>query len=157
MQTLGRALGAALVLLALAAPAETQGQEEPLPPGPRGEILLAEQRRQAALVEADVAVLQEVLADELRYVHADGRVESKYELIASLESGRVDYLALRARDLRVRALGEAGVVTGTATQRVRVTGGREQKLHLHFTAVYAKQGGAWRLQAYQSTRAADAP
>lgn len=154
MSTLARATCAALLALAAAAaPAPALDPNAPLPPGLEGELLKADARRLEAIVAADVPALQALLGDELRYVHADGRVETKYVLIAALESQGTDYLAAKSRDVVARAYGEAGVVTGTAQLRVRTAGGPERKLRALYTAVYAKRDGTWQLVAYQSTGA----
>jgi ketosteroid isomerase-like protein len=142
----------AVAPLARAGPAGAWETGEPLPPGPEGEVLRAEERRLAAVVGADAAALQEILDDELRFTHSTGQVDTKYVYIASLESGRLDYLEARARDVTARVYGDAGVLTGTTVLRLRVGGGEPQKAKLLYTAVYAKRDGAWRLVAYQSTR-----
>ena len=153
MSRLRRALPLlALALLALGA-ARPALANEPLPPGPEGELLQAEQQRTRAMVDADIPALQALFGDELRFTHANGSVETKYVLLAALESGRLDYVSARSRDLVVHAYGEAGVVAGTAVLEVSAAGGPVQKLRNLFTAVYAKRDGAWRLVAYQSTRA----
>jgi len=154
VSTLARATCAALLALAAsAAPGRALDPNTPLPPGIEGELLKADARRLEALVAADVPALQTLLGDELRYVHADGRVETKYVLIAALESQGTDYLAAKARDVVARAYGDAGVVSGTVQLRLRTAGGPERKLRTLYTAVYAKRDGSWQLVAYQSTPA----
>jgi ketosteroid isomerase-like protein len=154
VSTLARAICAALLAVAAsAAPGRALDPNTPLPPGVEGELLKADARRLEALVAADVPALQALLGDELRYVHADGRVETKYVLIAALESQGTDYLAAKSRDVVARAYGEAGAVSGTVQLRVRTAGGPERKLRALYTAVYAKRDGSWQLVAYQSTPA----
>jgi ketosteroid isomerase-like protein len=148
---------ALLALVLLAGPAGAIDPAQPLPPGPEGELRKADERRLQALVDADVPALQALLADDVRYVHADGRVDTKYVLIAALESQGTDYLAAKARDVVARVYGDAGVVTGTAQLRVRRSGGREQKLRTAYTAVYARHEGAWRLVVYQATPMPETP
>lgn len=109
-------------------------------------------RRREALVRADLAVLGELLDDGLRYGHANGVLDTKAELLAQLGSGELRYRAIRVEASQAREVGGACVVSGL--QSVEVTArGREIASRSVFTAVYAKQGGRWRLIAYQSAPA----
>ena len=127
------------------------------PSSPEGVVIAAEARRYKAMIEADVGGLERILADELRYVHASGNVETKYQLIASLESGNLDYQAIEPSDVVVRIHGDTAVVTGFADFRLEVRGTRSSA-RLLYTAVYKRiQGGAWRLWVYQSTRHPEQP
>ena len=143
-------LGAVLALLAgaLAGPATAKEAS-----GAEAELLATEQRRYQAMVDAQVAALGGMLAEELRFTHANGVRETREALLASLASGRLDYLSVRTRDDVARVYGDTGVVTGAADLEVRAAGGPELELRILFTAVYVAQDGAWRLVAYQSTRA----
>ena len=106
--------------------------------------------RREALVDADVAALRDLFADGLRYGHANGEVHPKEELLGLVGSGRIDYRAIRVEEIETRALAGALVVTGRQAVLVR-SGGREVTSRSVFTAVYAREDGAWRLVAYQST------
>ena len=102
------------------------------------------------MVNADVATLRELFADGLRYGHANGEVHAKEELLGLLGSGRLDYRAIRIEEIETRELAGALVVTGRQTIEVRASG-RDVTSHSVFTAVYSRDGGSWRLVAYQST------
>lgn len=155
MRTLRHARCTILLLAALAA-AGPGFAEEPAAPTPESELLQTEQRRYRAMVDADAPALEALLGEELRFTHSNGKVQSRADLLASLASGGLDYLSLRTRDEVVHLYGDAGVVSGISEVEVRAAGGPEQALRLLFTSVYAKQGGRWRLVAYQSTRAPEA-
>jgi hypothetical protein len=142
------ALRLALLLL-VAAPAPA----EPATPAPEAEVLRAEALRTRASVDGDLGALRELLAEELRFTHSNGRVATRAGLLDELASGRIDYLSARPRDLAARVYGEAAVVTGRAALGVRAGAGPAQTLENLFTAVYVRRDGAWRLVAYQSTRA----
>ena len=78
-------------------------------------------------------------------------MEAKYQFIASLESGNLDYQAIDTRDVTARVLGDVAVVTGIADLRL-VVRGAAARAALLYTAAYVKRDGAWRLWVYQSTR-----
>ena len=157
MTTLRCALGAALLALLALGPRAVAQPKPPAPSEAEAEIQHAEERRLQAMVDADVPALQELLGDELRFTHANGSVETKFVLIAALESGRMDYVSAKPRDQVVHVYGDTAVETGTMLLQVRAAGGPIQKLRNVFTAVYVKRDGAWRLVTYQSTRAPEAP
>jgi len=112
--------------------------------------------RRRALVAGDVATLSALLADGLRYGHANGTVHSKPELLESLASGALRYRAIRYETSEAREVGGAFVVSGR--QIVEVTAdGREITSESVFVAVYTHQRGRWRLVAYQSAPAPRRP
>jgi hypothetical protein len=125
--------------------------QAPDPSSPEGAVLAAETRRYKAMIDADVAELERLLAVDLRYTHANGSVETKYQLIASLESGNLDYQTIESSDVTVRVVGDAAVVTGIAALRV-VERGAPNGARLLYTAAYVKREGVWQLWVYQSTR-----
>ena len=115
------------------------------------EIRLRETRRFEAMVRADLATLDEILADDLTYTHASGAHESKAQFIANLKSGQVKYESLTPEDTHIRLYGSAGVVTGMARVTVQV-GGERKSFRLRYTDVYVKADGRWRMIAWQATR-----
>jgi hypothetical protein len=139
-------LSCVVALLAAAASAQP-----PDPSSREGAVLAAEGRRYKAMIAVAVDALEPLLADELRFTHANGNVEAKYEFIASLESGNLDYQAIETSEVAVRVLGEAAIVTGVADLQL-VARGNRSRVRLLYTAVYVERDGAWRLLVYQSTR-----
>ncbi|MGI9431241.1 MAG: nuclear transport factor 2 family protein [Myxococcota bacterium] len=130
--------------------------QEPDPSSPEGALLAIEARRYKAMIEANVPSLEKLLADDLRFTHANGSVETKYQFIASLEAGNLDYQAIGTRDVTVRIVGDVGVITGVAEVRLGIRGARSWA-HLLYTAVYVKRERGWQLWVYQSTRHPEQP
>ncbi len=115
------------------------------------EIRQREARRFEAIVVGDVAVLDDILSDDLSYTHATGVREAKAEFIAKLKSGQLRYESFAAEDIQVRVYGAAGVVTGVARVKVQVKG-EPLSFRLRFTDVYIKQDNRWQMVAWQATR-----
>jgi ketosteroid isomerase-like protein len=118
---------------------------------PRQEVLAADARRFAAMVQGDLAALENLLTEDLTYTHSSGKVETRTEILESLRSGRLRYLAAEPSESAVRLHGETAIVTGRADLRVSAQGG-ELTLPVRFTEVWVKSSGVWKLAAWQSTR-----
>jgi ketosteroid isomerase-like protein len=118
---------------------------------PEDEIRAADARRMAAMVRADVQELGSLLADELTYTHSSGQVETREQLLATISSGKLDYVSMVPSEDQVRVYGNTAVRTGRADVKVRA-GGQENVLALRFTEVWVKGEGGWRLVVWQSTR-----
>ena len=118
------------------------------------EILAAEKARIAALVSDDYAALDRILADDMTYAHSSGVVETKTQFLNELRSGRLKYKALDHSNQTVRIYGDAAILSGT-TKVHAVSAGADVRPTLHFTTVYVRQNGMWRLASWQSTRLPD--
>ncbi|HZF10863.1 MAG TPA: nuclear transport factor 2 family protein [Thermoanaerobaculia bacterium] len=162
---LGLALLLALFLPGLLTAQAQQPPQPPEPPVPETEparpagygdptagVKAVELQRFATMVKGDTAVLERVLGDDLTYTHSTGAVDTKASFLASLQSGKLRYLALKPDGVEARVYaGAAAVVTGRIEMRV-VSDGKEVTFPARFTSVYAKRHGRWLLVAWQSTR-----
>lgn len=107
-----------------------------------------EERRLAAMVEADVDALDGILADDLSYVHTTAAIDTKESLISGLASGRLNYESIAPTvDRRIRVHGDCAIVRGQA--RVHVNG---NQFTLEYTVVYVKPAGDWRMTSWHATR-----
>jgi ketosteroid isomerase-like protein len=118
------------------------------------EVLAAEQARTAALDRSDVATLTTIMAEDVTYVHASGKVDTRQSYLAAIESGQLHYISWRPDGLHVRVLGDTAVLTGEYA--VRVIDARVQPeafdIDILVLSVYARREGRWRQIAWQSTR-----
>ena len=115
-------------------------------------VRAVEDRRIKALVEDDFATLEAIFADDLHYTHSSAVVDDKASYMAALRSGKTKYETIDRGPSRVALYGDTALMTGTAVVGLR---GRAEKLSLRYTLVYVKQGGQWRMVAWQSTRRTD--
>ena len=118
------------------------------------EVLDLQRQRMEAMVKRDIAQLNRLMADELTYTHTTGRVDTKSQLIASIESGRLKYESMEPEEVDVRLYGSTALVTGTARVRV-VTQQGPTSFAIRFLDVYASRNGQWQAVAWQSTRLPD--
>lgn len=115
------------------------------------EVKEVERQRVQSLLRNDLTSLERFLADDLTYTHSSGLVDNKEQFLASLRAGAVRYEMMEHEEVQARAYGETIVLTGRSKVKVKVRG-EALNLALRFTLVYARQGGQWRMAAWQSTR-----
>jgi len=114
-------------------------------------VLAAQDARFAATIRADVAALAPLMTDDLTYTHSSGLTETKAEFLEGLRNGKYLYRSIESKDRRVRLHGDAAIVSGTAHVVIE-PGGKRTELDLYFSELYVKEGGAWRMALWQSTR-----
>jgi ketosteroid isomerase-like protein len=133
-----------IVSALLAAPSQPAAQSSE-----DASVRAVEDRRIKALVDDDFTTLEAIFADDLHYTHSSAVVDDKASYMAALRSGKTKYETIEPGPVRVAIYGDTALMTGTAMVGLR---GRPEKLPLRYTLVYVKQGGQWRMVAWQSTR-----
>jgi hypothetical protein len=138
-------LAVTLLMLATGAGAQTGKVET--------QVLQAEKDRFAAMVKADRAALEKILADDLTYTHTTALFETKEQFIKSVTSGTIDYVSIvpSESDWKVRVNGDTAIVNGIAAVNVIDTG-KDIKIKIRYTTIHTNRGGTWQLQAWQATR-----
>lgn len=117
---------------------------------PTKAVIAAEQARRAALLSGDASAVAAVLADDLRYIHSNGKLEDKQAVVDGLASKAVAYERFELSGLEPRPITEDVVVlTGTIDQRKR-SSGKWSELRLLFHAVWRNESGVWRLVSLQT-------
>ena len=116
-----------------------------------GDVRQLEQERFAAYVQGDVAALDRIFADDLVYFHSNGLSDPKSGVLQSFSSGDLKISRFEAEDLQVRAIANVMVATGLVHVEL-VNKGNPAKFDIRYTAVYANQGGQWRLVHIQNAR-----
>lgn len=97
--------------------------------------LASEDRRFAAQASADIAVLGEVIADDLHYTHATGVVEDKATFIGLIANGERCYRALRV--IHRTASGQPGFVAVFGQLEVEATRPEGMVVsRIDYTAIY---------------------
>jgi ketosteroid isomerase-like protein len=114
-------------------------------------VLALDRQRFDAQVAKDTAQLNQLLADDLIYVHSSAVVETKREFVANIANGKWDYRTAKLEGTRVRVYGSTAIVTGQGTLDM-VSDGKPIVIRLLYTDVYAKRKGKWQMVSWQSTR-----
>jgi len=135
----------ASLVTALPTAAETAAQER------TEQVRATQAARFQAMLNADVAALNNVLADDLIYAHTTGTIDSKSSMIDNIGSGAIDYELIEPTDVRIRLYGDVAVVTGSANMQVSVVDQIHQ-VFIRFIEVYVARDDQWQLVSWQSTR-----
>jgi ketosteroid isomerase-like protein len=118
------------------------------------EVLTLEQARVAALDRSDVTALERIMADDVTYVHASGKTDTKKSYLDAIRSGQLHYISWQPKNLQVRVMGSSAVINGEYA--VRVTDSRVQAepfdISIFILTMYARRDGRWQQIAWQSTR-----
>jgi hypothetical protein len=115
-------------------------------------LLDAAQRLAQAEAKGDIPVLEALLASDYQGYDPSGRRQDRAGVLRGYaEGGGVKVASLLQSDLRVRVLGEAGLVAGINIM-VGQQGHEHFDLRLRFLDVYAWRDGRWQLVASQDTR-----
>jgi hypothetical protein len=117
-------------------------------------LLDAAQRLAQAEAKGDLPALEQLLASDYQGYDPSGRPQDRAGVLRGYaEGGGVKVASLLQSDLRVRVLGEAGLVAGINIMRGQ-QGHERFDLRLRFLDVYAWRDGRWQLVASQDTRLA---
>jgi ketosteroid isomerase-like protein len=115
-------------------------------------VLRADQARLAAMMAGDAVALGRVMSDELRFVHSDGRIQSKAEYIKNLLAGDTAYTNARTSGVEtLKPSADVVVLIGTQDMRKRL-GPTWSDINLRYMALWRNEGGTWRMFAWQSMR-----
>lgn len=114
-------------------------------------VLALEERRRQALLASDLPALQDLLADDLVYVHSTGACDHKDSYMAKLSGGSLKYLELNFSGLQVQILQQAAVVSGRMAAVVSKDGQRKNVASLFMTVWGCGVDGTWRMHAHQGT------
>lgn len=118
---------------------------------PEQEIRAMETLWNEARARADVATLDRILVDDWTVTHANGTTDSKAQYLADLRSGARKFTgSVTVSDFVVRAYGDTAVASGSSQSSVTLNG-QPQGGSLHFTRVYVKRNGAWRMIVSHAT------
>ncbi|QRG06950.1 nuclear transport factor 2 family protein [Xanthobacter dioxanivorans] len=110
-----------------------------------------EERRYAAMLDADIPTLDALLADQLVYTHSNATVDSKASYLAKVADKYFDYLEITHPEEQIIRHGSTVLVIGRMTARVLMEGKTERRLNNRTLTVWIAEGDAWRVAAFQPT------
>ena len=114
-------------------------------------IIELDAKRMQAMAAKDLAMLNDILGDDLIYTHSSARLDTKQSLIGNMQSGSTVYTSVEPSDVKAQDLGDVVVLTGVAQIKV-VSNGAPNAFGVRFTDVWTKRAGRWQMVAWHSTK-----
>ena len=105
-----------------------------------------------AMIALDYVALDDLLSDDLSYVHSTGVVEGKSAYLAALRRGLYEYAAITRHSGGTHIFDTCAVTHGTIDMTVGATGSAKGMIRLQHVLVWVRQAAAWRLTLRQATR-----
>jgi hypothetical protein len=116
------------------------------------ELLAVQNERFAAAISKDLSKLDQMLAEEVRYCHTTGAVDTKASYLETVRTGGIGWLEVNPIGMEARIYGDVGIIAGEVKQKITV-GGRAEPIAMHIRTidVYIKRDGRWQLTEFQAS------
>ena len=116
----------------------------------KGDVEALESARRQAMLTADVTTLGELLADEMSWVHASSRRDTRDTFIRGIGDKSLQPFRLDHSEVEIKIYDAVAVVTGLVAMEVAINGERATRDN-RFTAIWVGDAGKARLVLWQST------
>lgn len=108
------------------------------------QIVEAYQRMYKAMVDKEMAVLDEVLDETMVLVHMTGRRQDKKSYMDSIADGTLNYFSEETENIEVDIDGDHATMTGQSRVEAAVYGGGRGWWNLQLAMKLTKKDGVWR-------------
>jgi len=115
------------------------------------EALRGEDARYAAQTSRDFAALQQLIGDDLVYIHSSAIVDDKAAYIETQRVGTVIYRTMKRSDVTVRTYGCLAIITGQGNFDVTLKG-QDTSVEIRFHSIWAKRAGTVQFVSWEATR-----
>jgi hypothetical protein len=110
-------------------------------------LLDFEKKIEAAVVAADLSFLQKAYADDFRFKHGTGHIDTKATWLKDVEKNKGKFVSRNVDKSEAELHGDIGITQGTIT--VTRT---ESSYTIHYVRVYRKVGNAWELFMHRTVQ-----
>ncbi len=115
------------------------------------QILALHEAGDKALMSADVAILDQIFADDYVQYNEEGKAFTKQDVINNFRTGAIRYPSIISTGRSIRIFDETAVVHGSESDEVEVNGKRSSIRYVYLD-VLRKYDGAWKLVVSQLAR-----
>lgn len=115
------------------------------------QILALHEAGDKALMNADLAVLAQIFADDYVQYNEAGKAFTKQDMLNNFRTGAIRYPSIVSTGRHIRVFGETAIVHGSESDEVEVSGKRSTVRYVYLD-VLRKDNGKWKLVASQLAR-----
>ncbi len=95
--------------------------------------------------------LIKLMDDRIQFVHSNGWIQSKKDVLDDLHSGKLNYQKITIREASARLYNSSAIVLGLGAFE-GINGDKPFSLELRYTEVYIKTGNQWKLASRHANR-----
>lgn len=96
--------------------------------------------------------LELLLDNDLQYIHSNGWIQTKRQVIDELKKGKPVYLNINVEESKVALYPNCAIVTGKGLFKGLLEDKTEFNIRLLYTEVYVKSKQRWHLVSRQATK-----
>jgi Domain of unknown function (DUF4440) len=115
------------------------------------QIIRLSKRKFEWLVAKNIDSLKTVLDDQTRYVHSNGWIQTKQEVLDDVVSGKLDYRDVIVTEASVRLYPSVAILVGKG-QFSGIVNKNPFTMSLLYTEVYVKKGAKWQLASRHANK-----
>jgi len=146
-----RRLVSAAATLALAASVSLPGSRAFAQSNEEAAVLQAVDALTKAMLDADRAKLEELVADQLSYGHSSGVIQTKAQFVDVVANRKTVYKAITLSEPSTLMAGDNAIVRHVFSNTTE-TGGKTASISVGIMQVWQRQAGNWKLLARQAFR-----
>lgn len=110
-------------------------------------LLDFEKQIEAAVVAADISFLQKAYADDFRFKHGTGHIDSKSTWLKDVEKNKGKFVSRNVDKSEAELHGDIGITQGTITVTRTDT-----SYTIHYVRVYRRVGNTWELFMHRTVQ-----
>ncbi|MDZ4716066.1 MAG: nuclear transport factor 2 family protein [Cytophagales bacterium] len=103
------------------------------------------------LINKQADSLQKYLDDRIQYIHSNGWIQTKAEILEDMLSGKLVYQKVEVKEASVRIYGQTALVTGLGRFE-GINSGTPFSIDLRYTEVFVRTVDRWKLASRHSNR-----
>lgn len=117
----------------------------------RDSLIAAHHTRLKALLDGDLQLLATVVSEDLRFVSAYGKVQTRPDVFTAFESGTLKIERMDSSDFETRFYGDVGILIYKADTKT-IDGDTVVEGMTRSTTVYVRRDGGWQMVSQHQSR-----